>query len=393
MSTSIPNRGPQLLAVNLTFFSLAAISITLRCYVRTFMVKAFGLDDWLMLAASVTFALYTSFSSAGTFFGTGRHDADLTEEGIRKARMCWWFCYLTYALTMVLTKISIGWFLLRVTTQKLHIWIIRIAIIATCGSGAVFFFVAMFQCSPVHFFWDTRIAGGTCVSPDIIIGLTIVFTIVSVASDFTFAILPGVIVWNLQLNKRTKFLLIPLLAMGCVASAAVIARFPYLPKFREDNFLWNTLDIAIWSTVEQGLAITAGSLATLRPLLKIFGHYFGWSTNKPTGMSGRGYGLSATPHKRTQKSNFSSSKADDVELLAVATDGDERDPEKTAAHSHSRSNEGMSIQIKRDITVEIHREIKVESKPRLMGVTENPSNESINYPVTGYNAYDVGVSR
>lgn len=29
-----------------------------------------------------------------------------------------------------------------------------------------------------------------------------------------------------------------------------------------------TVDIAIWSTAEQGLAITAGSLATLRPLLR-----------------------------------------------------------------------------------------------------------------------------
>jgi hypothetical protein len=33
--------------------------------------------------------------------------------------------------------------------------------------------------------------------------------------------------------------------------------------------LGNTLDVAIWSTVEQGLAITASSLATLRPLLKV----------------------------------------------------------------------------------------------------------------------------
>jgi hypothetical protein len=37
-----------------------------------------------------------------------------------------------------------------------------------------------------------------------------------VGSDFVFAILPGFIVWNLQLHKKTKYSLIPLLAMGCV---------------------------------------------------------------------------------------------------------------------------------------------------------------------------------
>lgn len=42
--------------------------------------------------------------------------------------------------------------------------------------------------------------------------------------------------------------------------------------------LGDTLDTAIWSTVEEGLAITAGSLATLRPLLRIIAYRFGWST-------------------------------------------------------------------------------------------------------------------
>lgn len=44
------------------------------------------------------------------------------------------------------------------------------------------------------------------------------------------------------------------------------------------------MDIAIWSAIEQGLAITAGCLATLRPLLKEFGYWMGWT--KPSAASG-----------------------------------------------------------------------------------------------------------
>jgi hypothetical protein len=117
---------------------------------------------------------------------------------------------------MILSKLSIGWFLLRVATQKLHIWALYAAMIATCLSGAVFFFVAMFQCNPVPYFWDKTIEGGTCLSADVIIGLTVLFCVAGIFSDFTFAILPGFIVYHLQLNKRAKFLLFPLLAMGCV---------------------------------------------------------------------------------------------------------------------------------------------------------------------------------
>jgi hypothetical protein len=104
--------------------------------------------------------------------------------------------------------------------------------------------------------------------------------------------------------------------------------------------------------VEQGLAITAGSLATLRPLLKSVGNYFGWTT-KQSRISGRGYGLSATPQRFAPKSsNFSSHRADDVELLTV-----EGDPsEKQRDHTHVRSIDDTSRYIQRDITIEIHRE-------------------------------------
>ncbi|KAM0444614.1 hypothetical protein ACHAQK_002111 [Fusarium lateritium] len=158
---------------------------------------------------------------------------------------------------------------------------------STALSGAIFFFVTLFQCHPISFFWDKE-QDGTCVKPDIIIALATLYSVFAVISDFIFALLPGVIVWNLQLHKKTKYSLIPLLAMGCVASAAVIARFPYLAYFRKPDFLWNTLDIAIWSTVEQGLAITASSLATLRPLLKMAGFRMGF-TSKPVSVGPSGY--------------------------------------------------------------------------------------------------------
>ncbi|KFA69955.1 hypothetical protein S40285_03889 [Stachybotrys chlorohalonatus IBT 40285] len=292
MSTSKENRSSELICVNVIFLAASLISIILRSYVRLFMVRSWGLDDWLMALAAVFFTLYASFSTAGAAFGTGRHHADLEPDQIRKALMCWWFCYLTYSIAMVASKMSIGWLLLRITTDKLLKWIIYIAMVATGLSGLVFFLVTMFQCSPIPFFWDKQLSGGSCVNIEVVIALAYLYSSFSVVSDFIFAILPSVVVWKLQIRKEAKLLLLPLLAMGCVASCAVIARFPYLGKFREPDFLWNTTDIAIWSTIEQGLAITAGSLATLRPLLKALGLRLNL-TSKP---SNSGMGPYVQPH-------------------------------------------------------------------------------------------------
>jgi hypothetical protein len=51
----------------------------------------------------------------------------------------------------------------------------------------------------------------------------------------------------------------------------------FVMDFRSDDFLYDTVDIAIWSDIEQGLAITAGSLATLRPLYRILAKSLGFS--------------------------------------------------------------------------------------------------------------------
>lgn len=62
--------------------------------------------------------------------------------------------------------------------------------------------------------------------------------------------------------------------------------------FKNPDFLWATVDIAIWSDIEQGLAVTAGSLATLRPLYRQLSSKFGFTStggtpsgpSKPSGM-------------------------------------------------------------------------------------------------------------
>jgi len=116
---------------------------------------------------------------------------------------------------MISAKLSIGWFLLRVIVSKVHKWIIYFAMGTTAFSCAMLFFVTLFQCSPISFFW-TRQPPGKCINADIVVTIATVYSVTAVISDFIFALLPGVIIWKLQLDKKTKLLLIPLLAMGCV---------------------------------------------------------------------------------------------------------------------------------------------------------------------------------
>ena len=47
------NRAPQVLAVNIVFWVLTWLALSLRVYVRCFLRKTFGIDDWLMVGTQV----------------------------------------------------------------------------------------------------------------------------------------------------------------------------------------------------------------------------------------------------------------------------------------------------------------------------------------------------
>ncbi|KAM0518871.1 hypothetical protein ACHAPE_003861 [Trichoderma viride] len=304
----VPNRGPQLIAVVSVLMAFSLTAIILRCYVRISLVKAFGVDDYLMVFAMMTFTAFCAVCVTGVHYGTGRHYWDLQEHDISEALMYWYFCYIWYCVTMILTKISIGYFLLRITVEKIHNWIILIVMSLSVITGICFLFITVFQCHPISFFWNKN-QDGTCINIDVIIAFTYVYSAFSVICDFTFAILPIVLIMQLQMNNKTKLALIPVMLMACVASVAVVVRFPYVKDFKTLDFLWATIDIAIWSTVEQGLAITAGSLATIRPLFRKIAAKLGWSTMgsnlPPTGESMGGRQTTGRSRKNKSRDPFS----------------------------------------------------------------------------------------
>jgi hypothetical protein len=193
-------------------------------------------------------------------YGTGRHHRDLPIEGVYTARHCWWFCYLFYCCATILSKISIGCFLLRIAVRKLHTYIIYAAMLVSVAAGGTFFFVTLFQCNPISFFWN-KSQNGTCVNDDIIIALGFLYSSFAIITDFTFALLPAFLIAGLQLKRRTKYALIPLLAMGCMyvwilatmdnadcilsASLAVVARLPFVSRLKSDDFLCKPMALCL----------------------------------------------------------------------------------------------------------------------------------------------------
>lgn len=77
--------SPPLQAVAITLIVVTVTSFCLRAYVRTCMVRAFGMDDWFMLAAAISYILFATVVLLGVHYGTGRKSTDLTAENYSRA--------------------------------------------------------------------------------------------------------------------------------------------------------------------------------------------------------------------------------------------------------------------------------------------------------------------
>ncbi|RHZ63767.1 putative integral membrane protein [Aspergillus thermomutatus] len=263
-------RSEAIAIVTSIFLVLSLVTVGLRCFVRARVVRAFGLDDWTMVAAVALNLAFAICTLIGCSYGMGQKTEyfELHQDYYRRALLCWWLGQIFYVITCVVAKMSIIVSLLRITIDRVHILILYAAMALALIVGLLFFFFTIFECTPVDFFWNRFTEQGKCIDTDILIAIAYTYSVGAAVTDFTIGIMPVFIIWSLRMNARTKMAIAGILGIGCIASAAVIVRIPFIHNYKDPDFFYATYQISIWSNVEAGLGITAGSLTTLRPLVR-----------------------------------------------------------------------------------------------------------------------------
>jgi hypothetical protein len=173
-----------------------------------------------------------------------------------------------YVLTTILFKISLAIFFLRIVVAKWQRRLITISTAIFAAFSLAYMFITTFRCgSPRDILLHT--ARGKCITASIISPLLYVSGISNALMDVMFACLPTTILWNSQMPKRTKISCCILLSMGGLSCVASIIRIGLLSGVNNQaHYFTNVVNTALVSIVEPGLAITAASLGTLRPLFQ-----------------------------------------------------------------------------------------------------------------------------
>jgi len=263
----------QLFTVTIAFLVLAWVAVCLRCFTRLKIIKAFGLDDYLMIISLLVFTVFCSCQLAGIHYGMGRHNVDVAAPDVAQALKYQILCEIFYFADTALIKLSIGFLLRRITPNGAKVYrnILYVSMAVLSLWSIITFCIALFQCSPVYTAWDKSTGKGHCLKPKAIADVGYAFSAMDILFDWMFALLPVPMLWDIKMSLQVKLSLILILGLGIFASTATLIRLKYIVGLtKPSDILYSLTDALLWTTIEAGVGITAASIATMRPLFRKF---------------------------------------------------------------------------------------------------------------------------
>ncbi|KAI1136431.1 hypothetical protein F5Y05DRAFT_108158 [Hypoxylon sp. FL0543] len=262
------NKGPHIVGAVISTTLAALVIVCARIYVRLRMVRSFGTDDYVMLAAMLLSLVGMGIVIAQVQYGAGRHAAYLDPEVNRTGLKLNFISQPIYLWAIPMVKMSVGFFLIRISPSVVYKRIIQGVMIFLMAYTFACFMTLMLQCSNLAVLWDFTIHA-TCWSQSTLQGLSYANSTVNIITDIFFALLPIPMLWKVKINARTKASLICVLGLGIFACAASIVKAAFISNYgKTGDFLWDSTNLTIWIAAETNTGIIAACLPCIKPMFK-----------------------------------------------------------------------------------------------------------------------------
>ena len=157
------NQGPRILIATAITTAAALIVVCARFYVRIFLIRNVGWDDYVMGLTMLLSAAGFAITVPEVKYGAGRHVVFVGETASTAMHLNF-ATQAIYLWAIGTVKISIGLFLLRFAGRKGYKWFIWIVMIAMMLYTAICFLTLVFQCKDIRTNWDPTVKS-ECFSP------------------------------------------------------------------------------------------------------------------------------------------------------------------------------------------------------------------------------------
>ncbi|MCJ1289567.1 hypothetical protein MMC34_001100 [Xylographa carneopallida] len=123
--------------------------------------------------------------------------------------------------------------------------------------------ITFFQCRPVAFAWDHATARGTCINLQ---AMYYGFTVSNMGLDILVTVMPVRLIWQLQVPRRQRVLLLAIMLLGIIVLAASAGRIGSVPLLALSDVSATITMPFLYTIIEPAFAIVCACLPTYRPL-------------------------------------------------------------------------------------------------------------------------------
>ncbi|KAB8078404.1 hypothetical protein BDV29DRAFT_166318 [Aspergillus leporis] len=270
-------RGNSVLVVTIVLLSLAFAVTCLRLYTRFKITCSPGIDDLLIvIALAFAIAMCAVVCIATEQYGCNRHIWDVPLEWLSSASKFNLLFQILFSLASSITKLALLWFCKRLlgagskglySTYNIVLIGNMVLVALLC---IIFLFVCIFQCSPIHAYWDFQPTyPHRCLNDGAVVFAA---SVVNILTDFLSTIIPMPLIWNLKLPARQRIAVMSIFSLGIVVNVAGTVRTVYVYKsmIASYDMTWLGWPVFLAASIEINLGLICASAPALRPLVAFF---------------------------------------------------------------------------------------------------------------------------
>ncbi|KAK3693404.1 hypothetical protein B0T22DRAFT_505145, partial [Podospora appendiculata] len=252
----------------IAFIALAASAVVFRLIARVVTKNHFWWDDLCNMLAALTCFTFFGVSVYITDLGIGTDIWAISFDDLTTLNSVAFSIIILYATCRFLIRTSIILFYIRIFRTTTAIRILWATFALNIVVFVPFFWVTIFQCKPIEYFWlqwDGQ-HQGECIDPN---NFILASAVIDLVEDVWLLALPLAYIVRLRLPWKQKWLAAVMFAVGIWTFVFSVIRVPTTTKFSV-TALTNTdsIPVILWSGLELDVGLFCACLPTIYPLLR-----------------------------------------------------------------------------------------------------------------------------
>ncbi|KAL8294777.1 hypothetical protein RB600_000644 [Gaeumannomyces tritici] len=257
--------GAKINAVNWIMFTLASVALGLRICSKLARTKRLWWDDHVLMASWGCLMASTILHSYNTTLGLGRHATEVSKDDASTIVFNVGLAETFSNLAAVWSQTSFSLTLVRLTRdlKRSVLWAVTIPL-----NLYMYFLAALFwtQCNPAAKVWRPELQG-SCLPTASIELMYLVGTSYLVFGQFVLALMPWVIIMNLQgMGLKEKVTVSLCMSLSIFSGITAIIRIMAFRLVDRQDFFYSVADEVMWTQIEISATIVAASVPVLRAL-------------------------------------------------------------------------------------------------------------------------------